>query len=64
MSDMVNHPEHYRHYSVEVIDIIDQMNFCVGSAVKYILRFPWKAREVEWRIAVLMILKEGKNDMA
>lgn len=23
-----------------------------------------KAREVEWRIAVLMILKEGKNDMA
>lgn len=23
-----------------------------------------KAREVEWRIAVLRILKEGKNDMA
>lgn len=23
-----------------------------------------KAREVEWRIAGLMILKEGKNDMA
>ena len=42
MSDMVNHPAHYRHYSVEVIDIIDQMNFCVGSAVKYILRSPFK----------------------
>lgn len=23
-----------------------------------------KAREVEWRIAVLRILKEGKNDLA
>lgn len=23
-----------------------------------------KAREVEWRIAVLRILKDGKNDMA
>ena len=42
MSDMVNHPAHYRHYSVEVIDIIDRINFCAGSAIKYILRAPFK----------------------
>lgn len=42
MSDMVNHPAHYTHFSIEVIDIIDRMNFCAGSAIKYILRAPFK----------------------
>lgn len=42
MSDLVNHPAHYTHFSIEVIDIIDRLNFCAGSAIKYILRAPFK----------------------
>lgn len=62
--EKINHPAHYNQLPHEVIEIVADRDFCSGNAVKYILRFPWKAREVEWRIAVLMILKEGKNDMA
>lgn len=40
--DLVNHPRHYTRYSIEVIDIIDRLNFCAGSAIKYILRAPFK----------------------
>lgn len=46
--DMINHPAHYAgHYTREVIELAEQMNFCNGNAVKYILRSPWKGREVE-----------------
>lgn len=39
-SDMVNHPAHYTSGNIEVWDfIIDQdLNYCLGSAVKYISR--------------------------
>ena len=39
-SDMVNHPKHYTSGNIEVWDfIIDQdLNYCRGSAVKYISR--------------------------
>lgn len=38
--DMVNNPPHYCQHSsgIEVIEITEHMNFCLGNAVKYILR--------------------------
>ncbi len=38
--EMVNHPEHYKGNSFEVIDIIEDysLGFSLGNAIKYILR--------------------------
>ncbi len=40
ITDSVNHPSHYTSHpsGVEVITITEHMNFCLGNAVKYILR--------------------------
>lgn len=37
MTDAVN-PAHYRRFPVEVIEITEHMNFCLGNAVKYLTR--------------------------
>lgn len=39
-NDPVNHPDHYtKHPSgIECIQITEHMNFCLGSAIKYIWR--------------------------
>lgn len=42
MSDNVNHPAHYEHYSIEPIEVCRRLNFDLGNAVKYILRAPYK----------------------
>lgn len=46
--DMVNHPPHYQH-GIEPIDFIEShnLNFNLGSAVKYIARAPYKGKELE-----------------
>jgi len=38
--EKINHPKHYSGSKYEVIDIIEdfELNFCLGNAVKYILR--------------------------
>lgn len=38
--EMVNHPSHYTKGGIEAIDVIEawELNFCLGSAVKYIAR--------------------------
>ena len=38
--EKVNHPEHYQSSSLETIDVIEafELNFSMGSAIKYILR--------------------------
>lgn len=38
--DNVNHPFHYQGKGIEVIDVIEKFNlgFCLGNAIKYILR--------------------------
>lgn len=40
--DNVNHPKHYSYLKelcgIEVIDITRHMDFCLGNAIKYILR--------------------------
>jgi translation initiation factor 2B subunit (eIF-2B alpha/beta/delta family) len=47
MSELVNHPEHYKAKGFEVIDIIEayDLNFSLGNAVKYILRADKKANK-------------------
>lgn len=51
--DMVNSPNHYKQYSSidgEVIDLIEEvekafplgLGYCIGNALKYILRAPFK----------------------
>ena len=49
MSDPVNHPEHYNSHAsgVECIDIVEHMNFNVGSAVKYLWRAEHKDKYIE-----------------
>ncbi len=38
MSDPVNHPSHYTQFPVEVIDLVEHLNFNRGNAVKYLCR--------------------------
>ena len=42
MIEKVNHPKHYNFGNIEVIDIIEDAGmaegFCLGNALKYILR--------------------------
>jgi hypothetical protein len=49
MTDPVNHPAHYTGHpsGIEVIQITEHMNFCLGNAVKYILRCDAKGKPVE-----------------
>lgn len=59
MSDMVNHPPHYKAGGIEAIDVIEAfgLDFCCGNAVKYILRADRKGdalenlRKAAWYIA-------------
>lgn len=58
MNDNVNHPKHYTQHpsGVEVIQITEHMNFCLGNAIKYIMRADHKnnpiedLRKAEWYI--------------
>jgi hypothetical protein len=47
--DPVNHPDHYRAGSIEVIDVIEAfgLGFRLGNAVKYILRAGRKGDRIE-----------------
>lgn len=49
MTDMVNNPPHYtKHPSgIEVIQITEHMNFCLGNVVKYVLRCDEKGKPIE-----------------
>jgi len=49
MSDMVNHPRHYTSHpsGIEVIQITEYMNFCLGNAIKYIMRSELKGKQIE-----------------
>ena len=48
-ADNVNHPAHYTSHpsGVEVIRITEHMGFCLGNAVKYIMRCDEKGAAVE-----------------
>lgn len=47
--DPVNHPSHYTSHKsgVECIQITEHLNFCLGSAIKYIWRSGQKGSEIQ-----------------
>lgn len=49
VKEMVNHPDHYQGNKFEVIDIIEDYNlgFCMGNAIKYLLRAGKKDDEIQ-----------------
>lgn len=42
MRDSINSPSHYTVYPIETIEITRHLGFCLGNAVKYVLRAPYK----------------------
>lgn len=58
---MVEHPEHYNQYSVEVIELIRDMRFETGNALKYILRAPFKGRWEEDLEKAIWYLNDMSN---
>lgn len=48
-NNSVDHPDHYKGKSLEAIDIIEDydLNFCLGNAIKYILRAGKKGERQE-----------------
>ena len=49
MKDMVNHPPHYTAHpsGIETIQITEHMGFCLGNAIKYIMRADHKGNKLE-----------------
>ena len=51
MKEKENHPDHYNSGQYEVVDVIDDAGFgegfCLGNALKYILRARHKENYVE-----------------
>ena len=49
MTDNVNHPKHYTSHpsNIECIQITEHMNFCLGSALKYLWRAGLKNDRIE-----------------
>jgi hypothetical protein len=47
--DPVNHPAHYTSHpsGIEVIQVTEHLNFCLGNAVKYVLRADLKGSAIE-----------------
>ena len=48
MEEQVNHPSHYNQ-GIEPIEVIESwdLNFSLGNAIKYILRSPYKGKQIE-----------------
>ena len=48
MEEQVNHPSHYVK-GIEPIEVIESwdLNFSLGNAIKYILRSPYKGKQIE-----------------
>ena len=48
MEEQVNHPSHYVK-GIEPIEVIESwdLNFSLGNAIKYILRSPYKDKQIE-----------------
>ena len=46
--EQVNHPYHYQR-GIEPIEVIESwgLNFSLGNAIKYILRSPYKGKQIE-----------------
>ena len=69
--EKVNHPDHYNSGQYEVVDVIDDAGFgegfCLGNALKYILRAKHKENYLEdlkkakWYLEYLIqMIENGK----
>lgn len=49
MTDNVNHPKHYLSaaLTLEPIELTARLNSCLGQALQYVCRAPYKGNEVE-----------------
>jgi len=45
--DPVHNPAHYTQFPVEVIEITEHLNFCLGNVVKYVCRADFKGNKLE-----------------
>lgn len=64
MSDPIHNPKHYTSHpsGLEVIQFTEHMNFCLGNAIKYIMRCDLKGKPIEdLRKAVWYIEREIKR---
>ncbi len=62
-NDPVNHPAHYTSLpsGIEVIQITEHLNFCLGNAVKYILRADYKGNDIQDLEKAIWYLKREIN---
>ena len=64
IKDDVNHPQHYTSHpsGVETIEITEHMNFCLGNAVKYIMRCELKGnKKQDLEKAIWYLQRELEN---
>lgn len=61
--DNINHPKHYNSHpsGIEAIQITEYMNFCLGNAIKYILRHEHKGGTEDLRKAIWYLEREIKR---
>jgi hypothetical protein len=52
MHDPITAPDHYTVYPVQPIALTRHLSFCLGNAVKYILRAPYKGGVEDLRKAI------------
>lgn len=62
-NEMVNHPAHYNRGTIEAIDVIEDwnLNFSLGSAVKYICRLGAKDDEIQELDKAIWYLQREKE---
>lgn len=63
--DPVNHPQHYTTHpsGVETIDITRQLEFNLGNAWKYLMRFRYKGKPIEDMKKAVWYLKDYITNM-
>jgi len=65
--EKINHPSHYQSSNFEVIDIIEDfhLGFCLGNAIKYILRAGKKGdRRDDLKKAIWYLERELEREIA
>lgn len=63
MNDSVNHPSHYIDASVmlEPIELTSRLDSCIGQAIQYVMRAPYKGTEEEDLKKAVFYLKKSKE---
>lgn len=62
-NDPVNHPKHYNMLKkFESVEVAEQFNFCLGNALKYIIRCDHKGnKKQDLKKAIWFLEREIKN---